>query len=73
MATILNTTKPDLDLQFRIRSSTEELKILEEITTQVVELLTEKLSVSLVEKNVNVNRSLEKKLLSVTVRLGPRI
>lgn len=66
---MIDKSKKEVDLHLRIRSSTESVKSLEEITTKVVELLSKDLQLFLVEKNVSVNRTSDKTLSSITVTL----
>lgn len=62
-------SKKDVDIKIVIRSSTESVKQIEEITTMVVELLTTDLKLLLVEKNIILNRTADKDLVTITSRL----
>lgn len=60
-------TERDLDLQIRVRSSTEDSKELERITSLIAETLIKDLRLALIEKNLIVNQNVDRKLITVTV------
>lgn len=63
-----NKISKDIELQLKVRSSTENVKTLEGITTVIVDSLKD-LQLALVEKNVSVNRTSEKTLITISVSL----
>lgn len=65
------SVQKDVEVMVKIRSSTESLKSLEEITTLIVELLQD-LELHLVEKEISINRTPKKNLSTIYFQLNTR-
>lgn len=65
--------KKEVELQLKIRSSTESASELERITTNLVENLNKTEQLLLVEKNVSVNMTSDKRLVTIVVTLQSQL